>query len=134
MISRNAEKFCSAQDSKYGRILVAARWCNSHTAKATMHMLTGMFEDRIISQNSDFPWPPRSPDWSMPDFFLWGNLEEKVYVNKPPTIQQLKANIQTETHSLQPQMLRTITENAVKRARVCEAEYGGNLRNIIFRT
>lgn len=106
----------------------------AHTARATMQMLTVMFQDRIISRTADFPWPPRSPDLTAPDFFLWGHLKEKVYANKPRTIQQLKANIQEEIHAIQPQILRTVMENAVQRARVCEAENGGHLRDIIFHT
>ena len=94
----------------------------AHTARATMQMLSGMFQDRIISRNSDFPWPQRSPNLTAPDFFLCGHFKEKVYLNKPPAIQQLKANIQTEIHSIQLQMLRITMENTVKRAGVCEAE------------
>ena len=102
----------------------------AHTARATLQMLTGMFQDRMNSRNSDFPWPPRSPDLTAPDFFL--HLKKKVYVNKPPTIQQGKANIQTEIHFIQTEMLTTIMENALKGARVCEAENGGHLRDIIL--
>ena len=35
---------------------------------------TEMFQDRIISRNSDFEWPPRSPDLTASDFWLWGYL------------------------------------------------------------
>ena len=68
-----------------------------------MQMLTGMFQDRIISRNSDFPWSPRSPDLTAPDFFLRGRLKEKVYVNEPPTIQQFK---QTSRRKFMPYSLR----------------------------
>jgi hypothetical protein len=34
-----------------------------------MQMLSGFFGGRIISRNS---WPPRSPDLSPLDFYLWG--------------------------------------------------------------
>ena len=104
----------------------------AHTARATMQLLTAMFQDRIISRNSDFEWPPRSPDLTAPDFWLWGYLKDKVYANKPRTIQELKANIRQEILSLQPQMLRSVMENSLERARVCEAENGGYLRDIIF--
>lgn len=98
-----------------------------------MQLLTAMFQDRIISLNSDFEWPPRSPDLTAPDFWLWGYLKDKVYANRPRTIQQLKANIRQEILSLQPQMLRSVMENSLERARLCEDENGGYLRDIIFR-
>ena len=50
----------------------------AHTARANVQMLTGMFQDRIIPQNSYFSSPPRSPDLTAPDFFLWEHLKEKV--------------------------------------------------------
>ena len=42
-----------------------------------MQLLTAMFQDRIISLKSDFEWPPRSPDLTAPDFWLWGYLKDK---------------------------------------------------------
>ena len=48
---------------------------------------TVFFDDRIISKAL---WPPRSPDLSPPDFFLWGALNGKAYANKPCTIQELE--------------------------------------------
>ena len=56
-----------------------------------------------------------------------------MHANKPRTIQEPKANIRQEILSLQPQMLRSVMENSLERAQVCEAENRGYLRNIIFR-
>ena len=38
----------------------------------------------------------------------------------------------TGNFSLQPQMLGSVMENRLERARVCEAENGGYLRDIVF--
>ena len=57
-----------------------------------------------------------------------------MYVNKPRTIQQLKDNIREEIQALELEMLRSVMENAVERARACEAENGGHLDDIIFHT
>ncbi|KAJ4438747.1 hypothetical protein ANN_14698 [Periplaneta americana] len=35
-------------------------------------------------------WPPRSPDLTTPDFFLWGYLIERVYTTRPQTLDDLK--------------------------------------------
>ena len=40
--------------------------------------------------------PPRSPDLSNYDFYLWGLLKGKVYANNPKTLEDLKENIRTE--------------------------------------
>jgi hypothetical protein len=45
------------------------------TSNETVTLLKQFFDDRIISKNL---WPPRSPDLSPPDFFLWGYLKEST--------------------------------------------------------
>jgi hypothetical protein len=47
-----------------------------HTTQNSMSALPKVFNDRIISTGL---WPPRSPDRSVCDFHLWGNLGGKVY-------------------------------------------------------
>jgi len=47
----------------------------------------------VISRFGDVDWLPRSPDLTAPDFFLWSYLKDKVYVNQPKTITELKDNI-----------------------------------------
>lgn len=106
----------------------------AHTARATMELLHNIFGERIISRNCDFAWPPRSPDLTAPDFFLWGYLKGVVYINKPQTIQELKQNIQAEIRNLEPETLRAVMENAVKRANFCLQENGHHLRDVIFHT
>lgn len=105
-----------------------------HTAEATMQLLRELFGARIISRRSDINWPPRSPDLTAPDFFLWGFLKERVYVNKPRNIQALKENIRAEIRGLQPATLTKVLEHAVERARLCEANNGRHLKDIIFHT
>ena len=58
-----------------------------HTSNVSMREIESFFQDRIISK---YLWPPRSPDLTPADFFLWGLLKGKVYKNTPPTIEQLK--------------------------------------------
>ena len=45
-------------------------------------------------------WPPRSPDLTPPDYFLWGYLKGRVYQNKSRTIIALKANITEEIQAV----------------------------------
>ena len=65
----------------------------AHAARKTMQLLRQCFGDKIISRNGNVNWPSRSPDLTIPNFFLWGYLKEKVYINKPQTLQKLKENI-----------------------------------------
>jgi hypothetical protein len=57
----------------------------SHTANSTMEMLKQFSDDRIISKNL---WPPRSPDLTPIDYFLWGYMKQVVYSNHPQTTEE----------------------------------------------
>jgi len=49
-----------------------------------------MFPGHLVSRFGDVPWPPRSPDLSTCDFFLWGYLKSRVYRHKPRMLNDLK--------------------------------------------
>ncbi|KOC62997.1 hypothetical protein WH47_02446, partial [Habropoda laboriosa] len=106
----------------------------AHTARATMEILRGIFGERLISRNSGFNWPSRSPDLTAPDFLLWGYLKDKVYLNKPRTIEQLKENIRAEIRELMPDTLTKVMANVLKRAQLYDTKNGGHLCNIVFHT
>ena len=52
-----------------------------HCTNANMDYLETQFQGRVISRRHrrGRNWPPRSPDLSPLDFFLWGYLKSKVY-------------------------------------------------------
>lgn len=103
-----------------------------HTARATVETLKRMFPGRLISRNGDIDWPPRSPDLTAPDFFLWGYLKGRVYANRPMNLQQLKQNIRDTVTEITQEMCENVMKNAMKRVRICDAARGGHLSGIIF--
>jgi hypothetical protein len=77
----------------------------SHTANSTMEMLKQFFDDRIISKNL---WPPRSPDLTPPDYFLWGYLKQIVYSSRPQTIEELKQNTEVAILNIFQKTLKNV--------------------------
>ena len=79
-------------------------WCQQdggkcHTAEATLHGLRPVLEDCIISRRADVVWPPMTPL----DYYLWGDIKNKFYADKPEAIDALKDNIRDvvgEIHSI----------------------------------
>ena len=58
------------------------------TSDAFLHVkdwLRNRFGNDIISHRSDFLWPARSFHLSPPDYFLWGDVRERVSKAKPDT-------------------------------------------------
>lgn len=51
----------------------------AHTAKLTMEFLKSQFGNNVISRNFQHEWPPRSPDLTPCDFYLWGTVKDCVF-------------------------------------------------------
>ena len=54
-------------------------------------------------------WPPRSPDLTVYDFFLWGYIKDKVYVPPlPATVDDLQERITAAVHAITPEMMQRV--------------------------
>ncbi|EFN61939.1 hypothetical protein EAG_00101, partial [Camponotus floridanus] len=56
-----------------------------HYARIVRDFLNERFNNRWIGRGGPIAWPPRSPDLTSPDFYLWGYLKNTVYRNRPTT-------------------------------------------------
>ena len=52
----------------------------AHIAASTMVILHEFFGENLISKGL---WPPRSPDLTSTDLFLWSYLKDTVYRSNP---------------------------------------------------
>ncbi|PSN37642.1 hypothetical protein C0J52_25939 [Blattella germanica] len=99
---------------------------------------------RICAENmnaiqENFPghvmrWPARSHDLSACDYFLWGYLNGKVYVNKPSNSEELKAAIRREIAAISESMLQRVMLDFNERLRKYLQAGGRHLDEIIFKT
>jgi hypothetical protein len=105
----------------------------AHTAAASMTVLRTLFPHRIISRFGDLAWPPRSPDLSTCDFFLWGYLKARVYQTKPRTLDELKDSIRREVEVISEEMLARVVTNFTERLALCVEQNGRHLSDVIFR-
>ena len=88
-----------------------------HTSNASMREIESfLFQNIIISKNL---LPPRSPDLTPADFFLWGLFTGKVYKNTPRTIEQLKDAIRQEIQAVNFDTLGKVFQNLEKPIQVC---------------
>jgi len=91
-----------------------------------------VFEIQGGAKRTHVPWPPRSPDLSVYDFFLWGYLKSKVYVRKPRTVDDLKVSVREEIAIVPQKMLVNVMQNFEERLRTCVRQEGRHLSDIIF--
>jgi hypothetical protein len=106
----------------------------AHTARRPRAILKEMFPGRVVSLHDAVPWPPRSPDVSPCDFFLWGYLKVAVFKHRPWTLDQLKEAIQEEIEGISPDMLVRVMENFQERLHRCIGSQGHHLEDLIFKT
>uniref|UniRef100_A0A0K0EGX0 DDE_3 domain-containing protein n=1 Tax=Strongyloides stercoralis TaxID=6248 RepID=A0A0K0EGX0_STRER len=105
-----------------------------HQAKETIELLKTVFGNRIISQNCDFKWPARSPDLTPMNFFLWGYLKDRVYKNRPKTLDNLKYNIDNKIMGIGEDTLKRVMQAMLDRAMKCKEAGGKHLDDVIFHT
>ena len=98
-----------------------------------MDVLRQMFPSRLLSLRGDIQWPARSPDLSPCDFFLCGYLKERVYKNRPKTIRELKATIESEVRKIPQEMTKKVMESFQKRLQQCVENGGHHLNDVVFK-
>ncbi len=100
----------------------------AHTAGETIDFLRSFFGNRLISRPL---WPPRSPDLTPPDFYLWGYVKDRVFQDPPNSMENLKLAITQAIADIQPQTLRKVFTNMEKRVRACLREEGGHFEHML---
>ena len=70
---------------------------------------------RLKPRFGDVSWPPRSPDLSSYDFFLWGYLKGRVYTHKPRNLKELKDAIRQEVLTIDQQLLARAMDDFKRR-------------------
>ena len=95
------------------------------------------FNERVMAldYNKDcdkgLDWPPYSPGLNPCDFFLWGCVKDKVYLNNPKTISDLKNAIQNEIEKISTATLEAVIQNFVIRLRHVVTTDGSHIEHIV---
>jgi len=79
----------------------------------------------------DIAWPARSPDLTVPDFFLGGGfLKDRVFWRRIMTIQELKQAIVDEVAAIDEDLRRRVYGNLQTRLQQCIDVNGGHLPDV----
>ena len=103
-----------------------------HTARETMDLLRSRFGEQFISRFGPVDWPPRSCDITPLDFYLWGYVKSKCFVNKPATIEALEANITEVISEIPTEVLERVIQNWCLRMHKLKRSCGQHLKGVIF--
>lgn len=105
--------------------------CPAHFAYAVRDILNRLFPNKWIGRGGPVPWPPRSPDLTAPDFFLWGMLKEKCYADIPTTPDDMKQRIRNACANISRKTLRDVQEAFKRRIRKCLEVNGHHFEHML---
>ena len=102
-----------------------------HTTRAVLARPRQLFPGKLISKKGDVQWPPRSPDLSPLDVFLWGHLKATVYAHSLRSLRQLRIRIRAAITSLTPSTLSTAVASLPLRTRFSVRKRGGHMEGVL---
>lgn len=102
-----------------------------HFAVEVREYLNGVFPNRWIGRRGAIEWPARSPDMTPLDYFLWGYLKSKVYVNRPNNIESLKIRIREEIELITPETIQDVVDNFQQRLYYCQETNGFQFEHLV---
>lgn len=86
-----------------------------------------------IGRGGVVAWPPRSPDLTPLDYFLWGHMKQKVYATVPNTREELVAKIMAAAEEIRSDLdlIRRSSTQVAQRAVVCLQAGGGHFEQLL---
>ncbi|GFS73474.1 uncharacterized protein TNCV_1101811 [Trichonephila clavipes] len=88
-------------------------------------------DDRVLSCHFHHAWPPRPPDLSPCDYWLWGYLKSQVYRDRPTSLGMLKDNIRLQCLTVTLDMLYTAVHNIIPRLQLLLRNDGGHIEHFL---
>lgn len=111
---------------KNAKLIFQQDGASPHFATKNIDLLNENLANRWIGRGSNLiEWPPRSPDLTICDYFLWGYLKEKVYSHNIKNLGDLKHAITAEIISIPKEMIKKAVDNIMKRCNKC-LEFDGD--------
>jgi hypothetical protein len=108
------------------RIIYQQDGAPAHTTRAVLNFLNDRFGSNVVSRGCDVEWPPRSPDMTPADFWLWGYLKSRVYLRAPKSIIELKNAIRSEISNINSDQLQSAVYSFTNRIEAVFNANGGH--------
>ena len=104
-----------------------------HFSREVRQFLDNKFNGRWIGRGGPVPWPPRSPDLTPCDFFLWGYVKSLVYKTEIVSEEDLRAKIIAAFNSIRerPYLLGNTQDSVIRRIAACLQEEGNTFENLL---
>lgn len=102
-----------------------------HYGLNVRRLLNETFVERWIGRRGTIEWPPRSPDLTPLDYFLWGYVKERVYKTNLHNLDELRRRIIEEIRSIPREIIRRASESFYNRIGYCQQVNGGQFEHLL---
>jgi len=102
-----------------------------HYALIVRQFLDNTYNERWIARGGPVNWPPRSPDLTSPDFYLWGYLKNAVFQQQPTTRADMRDRIRQACEAIPRATLLRTVQNFYRRVNLCQQAAGGNFEHLL---
>ena len=102
-----------------------------HYAASVRRFLDDVFPNRWIGRRGSIEWPPRSPDLTPLDYFLWSYVKNEVYKDKSHTLDILKDRIRNVIRNISPETVENVQQEFIDCLGYCRAVNGGHFQHLI---
>ena len=103
----------------------------AHYALPVREFLNNRYQNRWIGRGGPVGWPPRSPDMTPLDFFLWGYVKSKVYIVEPTTIENMQERIRTCINEISPEIILRVIGSIGPRFNLCIEKEGKHFEHFL---
>jgi len=95
--------------------------------------LNRRFGQRWIGRGGPTAWPPRSPDLTPLDFFLWGRMKSLIYETPVETEEDLLARVLVDAQQIDetPGVMERVYQNMTRRYNVCNDVGGRHIEPLL---
>ena len=90
------------------------------------------FGDNWIGRGGPEASPPRLPDLSALDFFLWGHVKDEVYSVPIESLNHFKSPIRQAIRRIDPSVLAKVWKNTKVRLNHVVRQGGGHIEQLVI--
>jgi len=88
--------------------------CPVHSSTIVKQFLNENFGANWIGRNGPIKWPPRSPDLTPLDYYVWGRAKELVYNEQIRNCDQLKQKIDQAFQTIKEEISIRVTKSEIR--------------------
>lgn len=104
----------------------------AHFSNEVRQHLNAVYNNQWVGRGGPVSWPPRSPDLTPLDFYLWGYMKQLVYATPVRDAMDLVARIVEAAAVIQERNgFEDVRRSALRRFRLCNQHRGGHIEHLL---